>query len=50
MSVIYRAKHRRTQGLETLLWLVERKLSKGQSAALGAAVGIIIGVVVFTAF
>ena len=46
MSMIYRAKHRRTQGLETLLRVVYAPLNRRQSVAVGAFTGLFIGVMV----
>lgn len=42
---IYRAKHR-GNGLETLLLRAEAPLNRRQSAALGAAVGLFIGLII----
>lgn len=47
MSMIYQAKHRRTQGLETLLRTVSSPLNRKQSVAVGAFTGLFIGFMVW---
>jgi len=44
--MIYRAKHRRTQGLDTLLRVATSPLNRKQSAFVGAFTGLFMGLVV----